>query len=74
MRQWKLHLRSDKSLEDLCHMFNPILSGWIIIMGGITSQSYTRFSGRSSIYGRTIDIPIDILDAFSKYSINASLG
>ena len=28
---------------------------------------------RSSIYGRTIDIPIDILDAFSKYSINNQL-
>ena len=28
---------------------------------------------RSSIYERTIDIPIDILDAFSKYSINNQL-
>ena len=28
---------------------------------------------RSSIYGRAIDIPIDILDAFSKYSINNQL-
>lgn len=33
MRQWKLHLRSDKSLEDLSHMFNPILSGWINYYG-----------------------------------------
>lgn len=29
MRKWKVHLRSDKSLEDLSRMFNPILSGWI---------------------------------------------
>lgn len=29
MREWRLHLRSDKSLEDLAGMFNPILRGWI---------------------------------------------
>ncbi len=29
MREWRLHLRSDKSLEDLACMFNPILRGWI---------------------------------------------
>jgi RNA-directed DNA polymerase len=27
-RSWGLHLRSDKSLEDLSRMFNPILRGW----------------------------------------------
>ena len=29
IRGWKLHLRSDKSLEDLARMFNPIIRGWI---------------------------------------------
>jgi len=29
MRQWRLHLRSDKSLEDLAGMFNPVIRGWI---------------------------------------------
>jgi RNA-directed DNA polymerase len=28
-RSWRLHLRSDKSLEDLSNMFNPILQGWV---------------------------------------------
>ena len=28
-RSWRLHLRSDKSLEDLARMFNPILQGWV---------------------------------------------
>lgn len=29
MREWHLHERSDKSLEDLAGMFNPVLRGWI---------------------------------------------
>ena len=33
MRSWKVHLRSDKSLEDISHMFNPILRGWINYYG-----------------------------------------
>ena len=28
MRGWRLHLRSDKSLDDLSSMVNPILRGW----------------------------------------------
>jgi len=28
MREWRLHLRSDKSLEDLARMFNPVVRGW----------------------------------------------
>jgi Group II intron, maturase-specific domain len=26
---WRLHLRSDKALDDLAHMWNPVLRGWI---------------------------------------------
>jgi RNA-directed DNA polymerase len=29
MRTWRVHLRSDKSLEDISYMFNPTLRGWI---------------------------------------------
>lgn len=33
IRGWRLHLRSDKSLEDLARIFNPILRGWINYYG-----------------------------------------
>jgi Group II intron, maturase-specific domain len=29
LRTWKLPQRSDKSLDDLARMFNPIIGGWI---------------------------------------------
>lgn len=29
LRSWALHDRSDKSLEDLARMFNPVVQGWI---------------------------------------------
>ncbi len=32
-RQWKMHLRSDKSLEDLSRMFSPVIRGWINYYG-----------------------------------------
>ncbi|NQU13015.1 MAG: hypothetical protein HQ561_02660, partial [Desulfobacteraceae bacterium] len=32
-RRWKMHLRSDKSLEDLSRMFGPVISGWINCYG-----------------------------------------
>ncbi len=45
-RSWRFHRRSDKSLEDLSHICNPILRGWINYYG----QYY-----RSSLY-RTFDL------------------
>jgi len=33
MRRWKLHLRSDKNLEDIAHRVNPILHGWMNYYG-----------------------------------------
>ncbi len=33
IRRWKLHLRSDKSLEDLAWMFNAKIRGWINYYG-----------------------------------------
>jgi hypothetical protein len=33
VRRWKLHLRSDKSLLDLAHMFRAHIQGWINYYG-----------------------------------------
>ena len=41
IRSWNLHLRSDKSIEDLSRMFNPKIPGWL--------QYYGRFY-RSALY------------------------
>lgn len=41
IRRWKLHLRSDKAIEDLSRMFNPIVRGWL--------QYYGRYY-RSALY------------------------
>lgn len=44
MRTWKVHLRSDKSLEDISHMFNPILRGWMNYYGKYyKSEVYSVF-------------------------------
>lgn len=32
-RGWKMHLRSDKTLEDLSRMYSPIIRGWINYYG-----------------------------------------
>jgi len=41
IRSWKLHLRSDKAIEDLARMFNPKIRGWL--------QYYGRYY-RSALY------------------------
>jgi group II intron reverse transcriptase/maturase len=48
IRRWKLHHRSDKTLEDLARIFNPYIQGWI--------NYYSHFY-RSALYGtlRRID-------------------
>jgi hypothetical protein len=33
MRRWAVHRRSDKSLDDLARMFNPVLRGWLNYYG-----------------------------------------
>jgi RNA-directed DNA polymerase len=35
MRRWRIHLRSDKAIDDVARMWNPVLRGWI--------QYYGRF-------------------------------
>jgi RNA-directed DNA polymerase len=41
LRRWHLHTRSDKSIEDLSRMFNPVLRGWV--------NYYSRFY-KSALY------------------------
>ena len=41
MRRWNVHLRSDKALDDIARMWNPVLRGWI--------QYYGRFY-KSALY------------------------
>ena len=33
IRGWRMHLKPDKSIEDLSRMFNPVLHGWINYYG-----------------------------------------
>lgn len=33
IRSWRIHLRSDKSLSDLAHMFNAVVQGWVNYYG-----------------------------------------
>ena len=33
MRRWRIHLRSDKAIDDLARMWNPVLRGWIQYFG-----------------------------------------
>ena len=33
IHEWRMHLKSDLTLEDLSHMFNPILRGWVNYYG-----------------------------------------
>ena len=41
MRHWRINLRSDKAIDDLARMWNPVLRGWI--------QYYGRFY-KSALY------------------------
>jgi len=33
IRNWRIHLKPDKSIEDLARMFNPVIRGWINYYG-----------------------------------------
>jgi RNA-directed DNA polymerase len=33
MRSWRIHLRSDKAIDELARMWNPVLRGWIRYYG-----------------------------------------
>jgi len=45
LRKWKLHLRSDKDLEDLARMLNPTIQGWMNYYGSFyKSALYPMFT------------------------------
>jgi RNA-directed DNA polymerase len=53
MREWRLYRRSDKSLEDLAGMFNPVLRGWInYFKGYYKSAMYPTFQHFDRILGK----------------------
>jgi len=53
MRQWKLHRRSDKSLDELAQMINPVLRGWINYYGHFyKSALYRTFQHLNNILAR----------------------
>jgi RNA-directed DNA polymerase len=53
MRDWRLHRRSDKGLEDLSRMFNPIVRGWINYYGNYyKSALYPVFQGLDRILAK----------------------
>jgi RNA-directed DNA polymerase len=41
-RSWKLPQRSDKAIDDLSRMFNPIIRGWLQYSGDIIARRFTR--------------------------------
>ena len=41
MRDWGLHRRSDKSIDELARMINPVLHGWINYYGGYYRSALT---------------------------------
>lgn len=42
IRSWRLHRRSDKSLEDFARMYNPIIRGWINYYGSYHRSALYR--------------------------------
>jgi len=44
IHDWRIHLKPDRSIEDLSHMFNPIIRGGSTTMDGSLSRAYMRFS------------------------------
>ena len=42
MRRWQLHRRTDKSLDDLARMVNPVLRGWINYYGSFYKSALYR--------------------------------
>lgn len=50
IRQWKLHRRTDKSLDELARTFNPMIKGWINYYGSFyRSALYRTFQPLNNI-------------------------
>jgi RNA-directed DNA polymerase len=53
MRQWKLHRHTDKSLDELAQMVNPVLRGWINYYGHFRKSAlYRTFQHLNNILAR----------------------
>jgi group II intron reverse transcriptase/maturase len=53
MRQWKLHRRTDKSLDELAQRVNPVLRGWINYYGHFRKSAlYRTFQHLNNILAR----------------------
>ena len=48
IRSWRLHRMTDKSIEDLACIFNPVIRGWINYYSGFTSRRFTPHSKNSA--------------------------
>jgi RNA-directed DNA polymerase len=33
IRNWRIHLKPDKSIDDISRMFNPVIRGWVNYYG-----------------------------------------
>jgi RNA-directed DNA polymerase len=42
VRSWRLQLKSDKSIEDLARMFDPIISGWVSYYCHFYASAFNR--------------------------------
>lgn len=53
IRKWKIHRRSDKDIDDLARMFNPIIRGWVQYYGKFyRSQLYRVFRSLDRILAK----------------------
>jgi len=53
IKQWRLHRQTDKSLDELAHMINPVVRGWINYYGNFyKSALYPTFQRLNNILVR----------------------
>lgn len=53
IHDWRIHLKPDRSIEDLSHMFNPIIRGWINYYGrfyGSRLHAVLRYFNRALVH------------------------
>ena len=50
MRSWHVQLKTDKELNDIAHMFNPVLRGWFLYYGKFYPSDMQRIWRRFNRY------------------------
>ena len=50
IRRWRLHQRSDKSLQDLANMYNPCIGGWVNYYGNFYRTQLRSTLKRIDLY------------------------